>query len=183
MKFSGMDMQGDFRSQIVADVSALVWTSDDERRMIYDQDTEQLWVADSSDWKSMGRYNNIPEGTEMWVYADAPPDGWTLSGTASDTLTAVKGGSTYTTGGVVAGTFSTPAHAHALGHTHIATGAVPAPPNYWICRDSETGSDSSTRNHVHTISLTSGAGTTTTNVDGAASGYRPRARVGIICIR
>lgn len=183
MKFSGIDMQGDFRSQTVIDVSALVWTSEDERRIVYDEATEQLWIADSVEWKAIGKYNNIPELTEMWVYADAPPDGWSLKGSVSDVLTAVKGGTTYTTGGITAGSFTTPAHAHALGHTHTAAGSVPAAPNLWINRDSETGQDSSTLPHTHSISLTSGAGTTSTNVDGAATGYRPRARVGIICIR
>jgi hypothetical protein len=185
MKFPDIDMQGNFRAQMIIDVSALIWTSDDERRIVYDETTEQLWIADSSDWKSIGRYNNIPENTQMWIYADSPPDGWTLNGAVSEVLTAVKGGGTYVTGGVVAGNFTTPAHAHGLtGHSHSASGAIPVAPDFWIHRDSETGTDSSTLLHTHSSATVNSIATgTVTGIDGADSGYRPRARVGIICIR
>ena len=184
MKFSNIDMQGDFKSQIVIDVSALVWNSSDERRLIYDETTKQLWTADSSKWKAMGKYNNIPESTQMWVYADAAPDGWFGTNLGvSETLTAVKGGA-YAVGGTVDGNWATPAHSHLLSHTHTASGSVPVAPDLWIHRDSETGDHASKRIHSHpSVSLASGAGTTGTDIDGASPDYRPRARVGLICIR
>ncbi len=183
MKFSGIDMQGYFKAEIVLDVSALAHSASDERRIVYDDVTKFLWVADSSEWKQLGKYNNIPEGSEMWVYADAPPDGWSLSATTGDTLVAIKGGTTYTTGHTIAGSFTTPAHSHALGgHTHVASGVTGGPTS--TGHDSETGGGSTKETHTHPFSITSGGPTTTTSIDGSViDSYRPRSRVGIICTR
>lgn len=184
MKFSGIDMQGYFKSEIVVDASALVWQGPDidERRIVYDETEKALWIADDVEWKKVGRYNNFPKDTEMWFYQDAAPDpGWTISGTASDVLTAVKGGSTYDLGGAIRGSWATPAHSHPLGgHTHTASGTVnPA----YGSKESDTGSGAAETGHVHSISLGSGGPSTATNISGASLTFRPRARVGIICIR
>ena len=184
MKFSGIDMQGYFIAQIVVDASALVWSTSDERRIVYDEVTEQLWVADDADWKTAGEYSNIPEGTEMWVYADAPPAGWTISTSFSgnDELVAVKGGGTYTTGGALAGSFTTPAHAHVMGgHVHAASGTVAAST---AANGTDGGSGRSHIQHHHSFNLNSGAPSpSSTSIDGGNITYRPRARVGLICIR
>lgn len=52
----------------------------------------------------------IPTTAPVFFYSDVAPPGWTLLGAVTDTLLAVKGGTTYTTGGVVAGTWSGPPH-------------------------------------------------------------------------
>jgi len=181
MKFSGIDMQGYFRAEIIVDASTLVWNSSDERRVVYDETSKQLWIADDTEWKSTGTYTNIPEGTEMWVYADSAPVGWSISSSWSgnDELVAVKGGGTYTTGGALAGNFTTPAHSHVMGsHTHTASGTVNIAPG---ANGSDGGFNRALIDHYHSITLGSGAPlTASTLVDGGATGYRPLARVGSV---
>jgi len=63
-------------------------------------------------------YNKTP----MLFYMSAPPVGWTEVSDVGDSLIAVKGGTTYTTGGDVAGSWTIPEHtlteAEIPAHTH-----------------------------------------------------------------
>lgn len=47
----------------------------------------------------------FPSGTKIWIFANRAPPGWIISADTGDRLLAVKGGGTYTTGGVAAGTW------------------------------------------------------------------------------
>jgi len=183
MKFSGIEMEGYFKAQIVANASFLPYTSDDEGRIVYDEATKSLWIADDTDWKSTGEYNNIPENSVMWVYADSPPDGWSLFASSGDRLLAIKGGSTYNVGSQVKGSWATPSHQHSLqNHTHTAQGNTGPPSANNSSYDTSTWSR--LPNHYHPISsATSGPSTNVTGIGGSASTYRPRARVGILCSR
>jgi hypothetical protein len=209
MKHYKIDMQGKFYNQKVADASALVWQASDEGRTVYDETTEAIWVADSSDWKQAGG-GDVPPGTSMWLYENSPPDGWSLNGAAGDTLLAVKGGSTYTTGGAAAGTWSS-----LFSHVHSA-GSLTAASHYhpWYVWNGSDGytydSDGATplyfssfRDSKHTrglMSETTHADTKRWNknsytgsaVGGSVSGNsggatttsgRPYAQVGIICTK
>ena len=184
MKFSGIDMQGDFKCQMIVDASALVWNASDESRMIYDETTRHIWIADDTEWKDTGIYNNIPLGTEMWVYADSEPDGWSLSAASgNDELVAIKGGGTYTVGGTLKGAnFILPNHAHVMNnHAHSASGSLNA--GVGNGKERDDGSNRATRGHTHTLSISLGSPTPgSTSTDGG-SDYRPYARVGIICTR
>ena len=184
MKFSGIDMQGDFKAQIVADASALVYASSDERRMIYDETTTQAWMADSSTWKSIGLNGDIPAGTEMWFYADSAPTGWTLNATPSDQLLAIKGGTTYTVGGAAAGSFTTPNHYHSLNsHVHAVIGTTSSVSESHRLHKGD-GPWNGSANHNHNFSLnTSGPSPVNTATDGGTAGYRPDSYVGIICTK
>jgi len=62
----------------------------------------------------------LEAGTEVWFYQDSAPTGWTINATPSDELLAVKGGSTYTTGGATAGTWTMVDHTHS--HSLTAAG-------------------------------------------------------------
>jgi len=66
-------------------------------------------------------YNAVP----MLFYMAAPPVGWTEVSDAGDTLIAVKGGSTYTAGATLAGSWTVPEHiltiAEIPAHTHTHT--------------------------------------------------------------
>lgn len=181
MRFHGVDMEGDYKSQIVIDASALVWDASDERRMVYDDTTKTIWVADDTEWKAMGTYNSIPENTVMWVYSNTAPNGWSLYSSSGDVLVAVEGGSTYTTGGSEQGSFTTPAHSHTMqSHVHTAIGQTDV--RNASSTDDEPGD--AWENHYHNINIaTQGPTPNTTGIGGAVSGYRPRARVGILCTR
>jgi len=182
MKFHGIDMQGQFKAQSVVDASALVWSADDERRVVYDEVTKQMWIADNVDWKNGG--SDLPSGTEIWIYADSAPDGWTINATPSDELLAVKGGSTYVTGGTAAGSFTTPAHSHDMNsHIHNVSGNTGNEPHSG--KDQGSGSnDCAAQPHYHPVNLNSGgASPSTTSIDGSSSAYRPLSRVGVICTR
>lgn len=181
MKFSGIDMQGYFKAEMVVDASALVYDASDERRMVYDETTEQLWIADDTEWKLVGGLAGIPENTVMWVYADSPPAGWSLFASPGDVLVAIKGGGTYTTGGATAGSWATPSHSHGLAnHTHVTSGTTGGGP---FNQEAEWAGNVAALNHVHGVSISSSASVGSTGIGGSSSAYRPRARVGILCTR
>lgn len=60
------------------------------------------------------------------VYRNDQMDGWVIDTSVTDKIIAVKGGSTYTTGGVTAGSWTLPSFAlttsHIPAHTHGAIG-------------------------------------------------------------
>ena len=60
---------------------------------------------------------------KTWIYANAAADGWVVDSTVTDKVLALKGGTTYTTGGATAGswTISGIAHTH-TGPSHTHTG-------------------------------------------------------------
>lgn len=182
MKFHGITMKGEYKAQTVVDVSALIWSSSDERRMLYDETTELIWIADDTEWKGPGINSDIPSSTEMWIYDTSAPVGWTINGTPSDQLLAVKGGSTYTTGGQAAGSFTMPTHQHNMNaHTHTAggtTGDNSPGANY---EDGDAGAPGD-RNHNHSFSISSvGPVPGLTALGGNVAGYRPESAVGVIC--
>jgi hypothetical protein len=182
MDFHGINMQGYFKSNTVVDASALVWTTSDETRLVYDETTEDLWVADDTEWKFAGQYSDTPLGTEMWIYADAAPDGWVIS-SGSDDLIAVKGGS-YAVGGTVDGDWSTPSHSHTLaGHGHSFSGNTTGYTGA-IYGQRQNGNEIIIWTHQHTISGNFGGPTpTSTMTNGSKDTYRPESRVGLICER
>jgi len=61
---------------------------------------------------------------KLWVYRNAAMDGWAIDATPSDKVLAFKGGSTYTTGGAVAGSWifsgvTAQSHTHTgVSHNH-----------------------------------------------------------------
>jgi len=182
MKFHGITMKGEYKAQIVVDASTLPYTISDERRIVYDQTTKQLWIADSSEWKSAGQNGDIPIGTEMWFYANSAPDGWTLNGTPSDQLLAVEGGSTYTTGGAAAGSFTMPNHSHSLNsHIHRFAGNT-STLNRYIHKGDDYVAGVGTHYHTYDIGST-GPSPSTTDSSGSVAGYRPESHVGIICTK
>lgn len=117
----------------------------------------------------------VPSGTDMWIYADSAPTGWTLQSSLGDTLLAIKGGSTYTTGASSAGTWTQPDHTLTTdeipAHTHTITPMT-------------TGLNESGVADT-TVYRASGVGITSTSVGGDqahnhGTTWRPLARVGII---
>lgn len=75
---------------------------------------------------------------KIWAYLNSAEDGWVADGSVTDRVLAIKGGSTYTTGAAVAGSWTgasatlslaqMPAHSHAIGsngaHTHTTTPGI-----------------------------------------------------------
>jgi len=182
MDFHGITMKGKYKAQIVADASALIWGVTDERRLVYDQLTEEIWLADSSEWKSAGKNGDISTGIEMWVFANTAPDGWALSGTPADELLAVKGGLTYTTAQTAAGDFTLPLHTHNMSdHTHAVAGQTNASTMGSHDEGENDNCDLIDKNHYHFFNLVSGVGTPATTSSGGNEDYRPEAAVGLIC--
>jgi len=184
MKFHGITMKGEYKAQTVADVSALVWEASDERRMLYDETTKLIWIATDSEWSGVGINSDIPSTTEMWIYANSAPDGWTIVSTTSDYLLAVKGGSTYVTGGDTAGDFTMPLHNHNMNsHAHPSsgtTGSASPGANY---EDGDQGTPGS-GNHTHSFSIsTTGPSPGITLDGGNVAGFKPESHVGIICTK
>lgn len=70
---------------------------------------------------------------KMWIYRNDAMEGWTVDGTVSDKVLALKGGSTYVTGGASAGSWTL------------------------------SGFSSASANHTHGVSITSGTPSTVTN--------------------
>lgn len=117
----------------------------------------------------------VPSGSDMWFYADAAPTGWTIQLSLGDTILAIKGGSTYTTGAATAGTWTQPNHtlttSEIPAHTHGIT-----PFNSGVAQ----------RGTADTSVWRSNTGTGNTNTTGGGDPHnhgdtwRPAARVGII---
>lgn len=184
MDFHGINMQGYFKSHTVVDASVLVYAASDEYRMVYDETTRDLWIADDTEWKFAGQYSDTPLGTEMWIYADSAPTGWQIS-SGSDDLIAVKGGS-YVTGGTVDGAWDTPSHSHTLNsHGHSFSGNTTGYNGSIIGgRSPGEGNELVIYTHQHTISDNFGSPTpTSTLTNGSVDTYRPESRVGLICER
>lgn len=184
MDFHGINMQGYFKSDTVVNASVLSWTASDEGKIVYDETTKDLWLSDDTEWKIAGQYVDTPLGTEMWIYANTAPDGWTIT-SGSDDLIAVKGGS-YATGGTVDGDWATPSHSHTLGgHGHTFSGSTTGYTGSLLGgRSPGEGSELVIYTHQHTISGTFGGPTPSSTVsNGSESTYRPESRVGLICER
>lgn len=125
-------------------------------------------------------YPYIPNTTPVYLYADVAPSGWTLYGSVSDCLLAIKGGSSQynATGGTgsTVGTWSGPSYilqiADIPSHNHDVTYAF-----------TDTG----------TTFIGAGTGTTstkTTSSTGGGGGHqhdwtstRPMAALGILCTK
>lgn len=122
----------------------------------------------------------IPTGgtTAMWFYLNAAPAGWTEVAALGDTLLAVKGGATYTTGGAGAGSWDLPNHTLTVDETpaHTHTYTMPNAPE-------------SKRKTAGSLCVTgTTAGATTSSIGGGGghshgSTWRAAARVGIICTK
>ncbi|MDB4726203.1 hypothetical protein OAF54_02110 [bacterium] len=119
----------------------------------------------------------VPSGEAIWFYADSAPTGYTIVSGSSDELLAVKGGSTYTTGGAQAGTWQqtdvTLTAAQIPPHTHTVPFPVQANsgsgPAIYVNNDGE---------NVTGSAVTSG-GSASAHNHGAT--WRPLARVGLVC--
>lgn len=122
--------------------------------------------------------SSFPSGTKMWFFQDTAPTNWTIDTTGEDSLLGVKGGSTYVTGGAVAGTWTQPDHTHAAGTfavsgttgTNDAGQGVGAYNIYILSRGP----------HRHSFSANV-TGTSATSATAAT--WRPYASVGIICTK
>ena len=112
---------------------------------------------------------DIPSGTKMWFYADSAPTGWTLDGTPSDELLAIKGGTTYTTGGTTKGSWT---HGHTASSSGSGSSGGPSNNAHNV---GGGGEPSPGVDHIHGISVS----VSTTVNDNTT--MRPKARVGIIC--
>ena len=137
---------------------------------------------------------------KIWAYLNAAEDGWILDSGVTDRVLAIKGGSTYTTGAAVAGSWTggnatlsvaqMPAHSHTIGsngaHTH---GLTPAPQyggfgvdgSYGTALSGDSGgiggsvAVSAVASHNHSCAS---AGSSASHNHGAAA--RPAAAVGIL---
>jgi hypothetical protein len=126
------------------------------------------------------RYDQVsfPTGTKMWFYHNAASEipGWSLV-TAGDSLLAVKGGSTYVSGGAEAGVWQQNDHTLTLdqipAHTH----------SYKVYTADSSGNlslktASTNRSSNNTVNTNSSGGGLGHN---HGSTWRPKANVGIIC--
>jgi hypothetical protein len=77
-------------------VNGQVWYDETDNNFKIYNDTESEW------WGVMwGDADQL-----MVVYRDSAPDGWNVSSSATDKVIALKGGTTYTTGGATAGSWT-----------------------------------------------------------------------------
>ena len=117
------------------------------------------------------------ESQNIWIYADSisgeTASLWTLQSSLGDTVLAIKGGSTYTTGGTTAGTWTQPSHTLTINeipaHTHTMS----------------TYTDISAAGARTVATAGGGSGATTASTGGGqghnhGNTWRPSARVGLI---
>lgn len=178
-KFYAVDMRGKYYLQSKdKDLE-----TPEARRLIYDPNDKEMYFSDGTSWVGVvSSTNYVPEvesGSSLWFYQDAAPTGWTIIGSVGDELLAVKGGSTYTTGGTQAGTWTQPSHSHSVGsHTHSFSGST----SYEIAEDVNVATGGEGR-HYHTFSGTTGGASGTTGSSATSNTWRPDARVGILATK
>ena len=161
--------------------------------------TDLMMVARSGiNYKATFSQIGFQQNTKMWFYDGSAPPNWTIVPNTGDSLIAVAGGTTYTAGGSVQGTWQTANATLTIdqipSHTHNMKGVVST---------SSSGSSSSVRVGENGASQfaairsypTGGAGSTpyqtnASNTDFTLQGtnphnhgntWRPMASVGIIC--
>jgi len=138
----------------------------------------------------------IPAGSKMWFYQDSAPLGWTLDSTPSDSILAVKGGSTYNTGGASAGSWivsgivtdsesshrhTGPSHKHTTAAVSLTIAQMPAHTHKlnssnWQNGNGESGDQVRTNGTVNGITTTSvGSGSAHTHGD---TGYQGTGNTG-----
>jgi hypothetical protein len=137
--------------------------------------------SDSFDYKIWGPSSNgfFASGRKLWIYEDdgSIPTGWSLVSAVGDRVLGIKGGSTYTTGGATAGTWShshtqSGTHTHGIqsdSHTHGWSGAGYLQP---------AGGDNCTfdaESHNHTGTTEANSSSTNANTT-----FRPESCVGLI---
>ena len=196
-RFYGIEMQGKFTNQKVADASALVWQASDEGRSVYDETTNSIWFADSTAWAAV---SGVEAGSAMWFYQDSAPIGWTIVATiAADTALGVNSsGGTYTTGGTIEGTWTIAGHTHGVSGEVLTINQMPAHEHDHIA-DSQaspatftqsivtTGNDDQRHNAAFPTGTTGGGASHdhggVTGSGGGTSTFRPSANVGILATK
>lgn len=127
-------------------------------------------------------------GQKVFVCRDSAPDGWAIDSGVTDKVCALKGGSTYTTGGATAGTWTAPSglnHNHQWYNEHQTDSPVDEDTSY-----DEDGNDADlenvTRSKGYTMISQIGSATSMTdNYTATATltgvtGWRPAAIVGTL---
>jgi len=120
-KFFKVDVQGKHWLQRVA--SAPAWTADDEARILYDENDDQVKFANSSEWSTAGQYNDVPLGVTILAESDIALIGYSLEVDKDDMISyATKGSGA---GGGAGGsdyagsTWTQPNHTHTqASHQH-----------------------------------------------------------------
>lgn len=129
----------------------------------------------------------FPSATKIWLNDDVIPLGWKPANVTGDKLIAIKGGSSYLTGGTTAGTWTTstvngnnspltieqiPGHTHGfIKANHIASDISNQPPRKGKIEED----DSEIKDRTGTSDMTGGNAT-----HNHGNAWRPRASVGII---
>jgi len=129
---------------------------------------------------------------KVWIYRDSTMDGWAIDSAVSDIVLAIKGGATYTTGGVIAGNWAQPGHTHTIpNHYHtLPMGYRAGNSGLWVDQNHTSGTvytqygyalaaDSGDSNTIALITYTDGGGGATSS-DGTPDAWRPAAAVGTL---
>jgi len=113
---------------------------------------------------------------KSWFYSATAPTNWTEVALLGDTLLAIKGGTTYTTGGATAGTWTQPDH-------KLLTAEMPKHAHeYGAYTDMTAGPGG--RISLSLVGVLTARKSTEVGADGNhhhGDTYRPAARVGLVC--
>jgi hypothetical protein len=125
MRFHGIEMVGKFINQKVADESALVHSASDEGRAIYDEATEEMFFASSSDWVQLISSTNviteIPSNSIILFESNTQITGWTLLTDQDDDVVYITKGSV--AGGETGGTAKS-GGTYTYSHNHTYTNST-----------------------------------------------------------
>ena len=113
-------------------------------------------------------------GLKVWIYSNVAIDGWTIDGAVTDQLLALKGGSTYLTGGAAAGSWTWPSHT--LSIAQIPSHRHDASSRFIVSDGNEVGSGGDNYGRITYTNYTGGGGT---HSHGSTT-FRPAAAVGTL---
>jgi len=149
----------------------------DDHKVALQTDDHSLWILTAYGGPTWVSVSGLPSGTKMWFYQNTAPAGWTLDGTPSDDLLAVKGGSAAfdANGGTGAGTWTVagltkdahthtgPSHTH-TGPSHTHGAGNYAGPNHTHTGPSHTHGNGTLAGPSHTHNLDNNMGVPSTTI-------------------
>ena len=147
----------------------------------FDTDSKVLKARDAANSTWYGLMHGDAD-QKIWIYRNDAMDGWVIDSSVSDKVLALKGGSTYTDGGAVAGDWtisglSGGSHSHTVSvpdHKHTLT----------YGSEGQYGTDNAYLLTSETTSNPVGSSTNSTSSDGVSishdGSWRPAATVGTL---
>lgn len=150
MKVHGtVNLLGDFWPQRTSDIAEVEWSAEDEGRILYDSDNDDLYYGSSIGWEELtGASDLFIAGTTL-VFASTLPTGWNIETDVDDKVIILTSSTSQI--GAFGGQWVITGFSSTGSHNHYTPGSMSGPLGTFI--DAKTGSRSivAAKTHKHTL--------------------------------